>query len=197
MRLIVGISGASGVIYGIRLLELLQDQTQIETHLILSKTAKLNIALETDWRVRDVEALANVLHDNRNQAASVASGSYLTSGMVIAPCSMKTLSGVVHSFSDDLLVRAADVVLKEQRRLVLVPRESPLHLGHTRMLSAAAELGAIILPPAPAFYTRPRTIDDLINHTVGRILDLFSIDIGIVDRWQGPQTAMGQSRGHE
>ena len=176
MRLIVGISGASGVIYGIRLLELLQDQTQIETHLILSKTAKLNIALETDWRVRDVEALANVLHDNRNQAASVASGSYLTSGMVIAPCSMKTLSGVVHSFSDDLLVRAADVVLKEQRRLVLVPRESPLHLGHTRMLSAAAELGAIILPPAPAFYTRPRTIDDLINHTVGRILDLFSID---------------------
>ena len=185
MRLIVGISGSSGVIYGIRLLELLRDQEGVETHLVLSKAAKLNIALETDWQVRDVEALADVVDDNRNLAAAIASGSYLTDGMVIAPCSMKTLSGVVHSFSDDLLVRAADVVLKERRRLVLVPREAPLHLGHTRLLSAAAEMGAVILPPMPAFYTRPQTVDDIINHTVGRILDLFGIDSGIVERWRG------------
>ncbi|MGD8208075.1 MAG: UbiX family flavin prenyltransferase, partial [Thiohalocapsa sp.] len=137
MRLIVGISGSSGVIYGIRLLELLRGQSEIETHLVLSRTGKLNIALETDWQVRDVEALADVVHDVRNLAASVASGSFLTSGMVIVPCSMKTLSGVVHSFADDLLVRAADVVLKERRRLVLVPREAPLHLGHARLLTAA------------------------------------------------------------
>ncbi|MGD8498898.1 MAG: UbiX family flavin prenyltransferase [Chromatiales bacterium] len=186
MRLIVGISGSSGVIYGIRLLELLRGQSEIETHLVLSRTGKLNIALETDWQVRDVEALADVVHDVRNLAASVASGSFLTSGMVIVPCSMKTLSGVVHSFADDLLVRAADVVLKERRRLVLVPREAPLHLGHARLLTAAAEMGAVILPPMPAFYTRPQTVDDIVNHTVGRILDLFGIDSGVVKRWSGP-----------
>ena len=180
MRLIVGISGASGVIYGVRLLEVLRALEGVETHLVLSKAARLNIALETDWQVRDVEALADVVHDNRNLAAAIASGSFVTGGMVIAPCSMKTLSGVVHSFSDDLLVRAADVVLKERRRLVLVPREAPLHLGHLRMLTAAAELGSIILPPMPAFYTRPRAVEDIIDHTVARILDLFGIDSDLV-----------------
>ena len=189
MRLIVAISGASGVIYGVRLLEALQALDDIETHLVLSKAGKLNIALETDWQVRDVEALADVVHDNRNLAAAIASGSFLTGGMVIVPCSMKTLSGVVHSFADDLLVRAADVVLKERRRLVLVPREAPLHLGHLRMLTAAAELGAVILPPMPAFYTGPRSVDDIVNHTVGRILDLFDIDSELVKRWLGPASA--------
>jgi 4-hydroxy-3-polyprenylbenzoate decarboxylase len=189
MRLIVGISGASGVIYGVRLLEVLRALEGVETHLVLSKAARLNIALETDWQARDVEALADVIHDNRNLAAAIASGSFVTGGMVIVPCSMKTLSGVVHSFSDDLLVRAADVVLKECRRLVLVPREAPLHLGHLRMLSAAAELGSIILPPMPAFYTRPRAVEDIIDHTVARILDLFGIDSDLVQRWQGPASA--------
>jgi len=193
MRLIVAISGASGVIYGIRLLEILQAFDDIEIHLVLSKAAKLNVALETDWQVREVEALADVVHDNRNLAAAIASGSFLTGGMVIAPCSMKTLSGVVHSFADDLLVRAADVVLKERRRLVLVPREAPLHLGHLRMLTAAAELGAVILPPMPAFYTGPQSVDDIVNHTVGRILDLFGIDINLVERWQGPTSARASS----
>ncbi|MGB5732844.1 MAG: UbiX family flavin prenyltransferase [Thiohalocapsa sp.] len=189
MRLIVGISGASGVIYGIRLLDALRALEGVETHLVLSKAGKLNIALETDWQVRDVESLADVVHDNRNLAAAIASGSFLTDGMVIAPCSMKTLSGVVHSFSDDLLVRAADVVLKERRRLVLVPREAPLHLGHLRMLTAAAELGAVILPPMPAFYTRPRGVDDIVNHTVARLLDLFGLDSELAERWQGPASA--------
>jgi 4-hydroxy-3-polyprenylbenzoate decarboxylase len=188
MRLIVGISGSSGVIYGIRLLQVLRALDGIETHLVLSRAGKLNIALETDWQPRDVEALADVVHDNRDLAAPIASGSFLTGGMVIAPCSMKTLSGVVHSFSDDLLVRAADVVLKERRRLVLVPRETPLHLGHTRLLTQAAELGAVILPPMPAFYTRPRSVDDIIDHTVGRILDLFDLDAGLVERWEGPRS---------
>jgi 4-hydroxy-3-polyprenylbenzoate decarboxylase len=189
MRLIVGISGASGVIYGVRLLEVLRAQDGVETHLVLSKAARLNIALETRWQARDVEALADVVHDNRNLAAAIASGSFVTGGMVILPCSMKTLSGVVHSFSDDLLVRAADVVLKERRRLVLVPREAPLHLGHLRMLTAAAELGAVILPPMPAFYTRPRSVDDIVDHTVARVLDLFGIDSDLTARWQGPASA--------
>ena len=189
MRLIVAISGASGVIYGVRLLETLQAFDDIETHLVLSKAGKLNIALETDWQVRDVEAMADVVHDNRNLAAAIASGSFLTGGMVIAPCSMKTLSGVVHSFSDDLLVRAADVVLKERRRLVLLPREAPLHLGHLRMLTAAAELGAVILPPMPAFYTGPRSVDDIVNHTVGRMLDLFGVDSDLAKRWEGSASA--------
>lgn len=189
MRLIVGISGASGVIYGVRLLQALRPLDGIETHLVLSKAARLNIALETNWQARDVEALADSVHDNRNLAAAIASGSFLTTGMVIAPCSMKTLSGVVHSFSDNLLVRAADVVLKERRRLVLVPREAPLHLGHLRMLTAAAELGAVILPPMPAFYTRPRSVDDIVDHTVARVLDLFGIDCDLSARWQGPTSA--------
>jgi flavin prenyltransferase len=195
MRLIVGISGASGVIYGVRLLEAFRAVEGVETHLVLSKAGRLNIALETHWQARDVEALADVVHDNRNLAAAIASGSFVTGGMVIVPCSMKTLSGVVHSFSDDLLVRAADVVLKERRRLVLVPREAPLHLGHLRMLTAAAELGAVILPPMPAFYARPRSVDDIVNHTVARVMDLFGIENDLVERWQGPASACAPDTG--
>jgi 4-hydroxy-3-polyprenylbenzoate decarboxylase len=179
-------SGASGVIYGIRLLEALQKFAEVETHLILSRGAKLNIALETDWEPKAVEALADVVHSDQNLAASLSSGSFQTSGMVIVPCSMKTLSGVVNSYADNLVVRAADVVLKECRRLVLVPRESPLHVGHTRLLHEAATMGAIICPPMPAFYGAPQTVDDIINHSVGRILDLFGLDSGLVKRWEGP-----------
>jgi 4-hydroxy-3-polyprenylbenzoate decarboxylase len=186
MRLIVGISGASGVIYGIRLLEALRAMPDVETHLIVSKGAKINIALETDWLLKDVEGLADVVHSDRNLAASVSSGSFQTAGMIIAPCSMKTLSGVVNAYADNLLVRAADVILKEHRRLVLVPRESPLHVGHTRLLHEAASMGAIICPPMPAFYTAPRTVADIVDHSVGRILDLFGLESGLVKRWQGP-----------
>ena len=188
MRLIVGLSGASGVIYGIRLLELLRTMPEVEAQLILSRGARLNIALETSWEPKQVEALADVVYNDNDLAAAVSSGSYRADGMVIAPCSMKTLSGVVNSYADNLLVRAADVALKEQRRLVLVPRETPLHVGHTRLLHEAATMGAIICPPVPAFYTHPRTVDDIINHTVGRILDQFGLDCGVVERWQGPVT---------
>lgn len=186
MRLIVGITGASGVIYGIRLLEMLRTLPEVESHLILSSGAKLNIALETDWQHKDVEALADVVHNDNDLAASISSGSCKIDGMVIIPCSMKTLSGVANSYADNLIVRAADVTLKEQRRLVLVPRESPLHVGHTRLLHEAATMGAIICPPAPAFYSNPQTVDDIINHTAGRILDLFDLDCGTLTRWQGP-----------
>jgi 4-hydroxy-3-polyprenylbenzoate decarboxylase len=192
MRLIVAITGSSGVIYGIRLLETLQPMSGVETHLVISSDARLNIALETGWDVGDVEALAGVVHSDRNLAASISSGSYQSGGMVIVPCSMKTLSGVVNSYADNLVVRAADVVLKERRRLVLVPRESPLHVGHTRLLHEAALMGAIICPPVPAFYNKPGSVDDIINHTVGRVLDLFGLDSGLVKRWQGPPRGAGQ-----
>jgi 4-hydroxy-3-polyprenylbenzoate decarboxylase len=184
-RLIVGISGASGVIYGIRMLEVLKSLGGVETHLVMSRYARMNIEIETTHTPQDVEALADVVHNHGNQAASISSGSFKTDGMVIAPCSMKTLSGIANSYADSLLVRAADVVLKEQRRLVLVPREAPLHVGHCRLLYEAAQLGAVIAPPMPAFYSQPQTIDDLINHTVGRVLDLFDLDVGILKRWEG------------
>ena len=185
MRLIVGISGASGVIYGIRMLEMLKDVSDVETHLVISNGGKLNISLETDWDVKDVEALADEVHSDQNLAATIASGSFKTAGMVIAPCSMKTLSGVVNSYADTLVARAADVVLKENRPLVLMPRETPLHAGHCRLLHEAALMGITIAPPMPAFYNDPQSIDDLINHNVGRILDLFDIDNSIVKRWAG------------
>ncbi|MCP3999329.1 MAG: UbiX family flavin prenyltransferase [Gammaproteobacteria bacterium] len=187
MRLIVGISGASGVIYGIRMLEVLKGQPEVETHLVISNGGKLNIALETDWNVKDVEALADEVHSDQNLAATIASGSFKTGGMVVAPCSMKSLSGVVNSYADTLLVRAADVVLKENRPLVLMPRETPLHTGHLRLLHEAALMGITIAPPMPAFYNEPQCIDDLINHNIGRILDLFDIDNSIVKRWAGAQ----------
>ena len=191
-RLIVGISGASGVIYGIRLLEVLKTLDDVETHLVMSRYARLNIEIETTYKPQDVEALADVVHSFGNQAASISSGSFKTDGMIIAPCSMKTLSAIAHSTADSLLARAADVVLKEQRRLVLMPRESPLHVGHCKLMYEVAQMGAIISPPMPAFYSQPQTIDDLINHNIGRILDLFDIDAGILKRWEGQSSQQNQ-----
>ena len=187
MRLIVGMSGASGVIYGVRLLEVLKAESNVETHLVMSDSARMNINLETDWSAKDVLALADQVYSNRDIAASIASGSFGTDGMIVAPCAIKTLSAITNSYADSLIVRAADVVLKECRRLVLVPRETPLHTGHCELLYRASQLGAIIAPPMPAHYIKPQSVDDLINHHVGRILDLFSIDCGFVKRWNGPQ----------
>jgi 4-hydroxy-3-polyprenylbenzoate decarboxylase len=169
------------------MLELLREQSDIETHLVISKGGKLNIKLETDWAVKDVEALADEVHSDQNLAATIASGSFKTDGMVIAPCSMKVLSGVVNSYADTLIVRAADVILKESRQLVLMPRETPLHVGHCRLLHEAATMGCQIAPPMPAFYNHPQTIDDLINQNLGRVLDLFGLDNSIVKRWEGAQ----------
>lgn len=186
-RLIIGISGASGAIYGVRLLQVLRDVTDVETHLVMSAAARQTLALETDLTVRDVQALANVTHDTRDIAASISSGSFQTAGMVILPCSIKTLSGIVHSYTDGLVTRAADVVLKERRPLVLCVRETPLHLGHLRLMTQAAEIGAVIMPPVPAFYHRPQTLDDVINQTVNRVLDQFDITLpqDLFTRWQG------------
>ena len=170
MRMIVGISGASGVIYGIRLLEVLASVADIETHLVLTPSGRLNIGIETDRSTSDVESLADVVHNIKNMAAPIASGSYPTMGMVVAPCSMKTLSAVVNAYSDNLLSRAAEVTLKEGRPLVLMPRESPLHAGHARLLHEATLMGIHVAPPMPAFYNSPQTVDDIINHSGGRVL---------------------------
>ena len=186
-RLIVGISGASGAIYGVRLLQVLRDVAGVETHLVMSQAARQTLSLETDLSLRDVQALSDVVHDARDIAASISSGSFKTAGMVILPCSIKTLSGIVNSYTDTLVTRAADVVLKERRPLVLCVRETPLHLGHLRLMTQAAELGAVIMPPVPAFYHRPQTLDDIINQTVNRVLDQFDIDLpeDLFTRWQG------------
>ncbi|MBI4636210.1 MAG: UbiX family flavin prenyltransferase [Candidatus Rokubacteria bacterium] len=183
MRLIVGISGASGVIYGIRLLQWLAERPEIETHLVLTKPAERTIAEETDYKLQDVKALASVVHPINDIGASIASGSFRTAGMAVVPCSIHTAAAVAHCLSDNLLTRAADVILKERRKLVLVVRETPLHLGHLRTLAAAAELGAVILPPIPAFYGRPTTLDDIINHTVGRVLDHLGVEHALIKRW--------------
>lgn len=186
-RLIVGLSGASGAIYGVRLLQVLRDVAEVETHLVMSQAARQTLTLETDLSLRDVQALADVVHDARDIAASISSGSFKTAGMVILPCSIKTLSGIVNSYTDTLVTRAADVVLKERRPLVLCVRETPLHLGHLRLMTQAAELGAVIMPPVPAFYHRPQSLDDVINQTVNRVLDQFDIDLpeDLFTRWQG------------
>jgi len=186
-QLIVGISGASGAIYGVRLLQVLRDVADVQTHLVMSQAARQTLSLETDFSLRDVQALADVVHDARDIAASISSGSFKTAGMVILPCSIKTLSGIVNSYTDTLVTRAADVVLKERRTLVLCVRETPLHLGHLRLMTQAAELGAVIMPPVPAFYHRPQTLDDVINQTVNRVLDQFDIDLpeDLFARWQG------------
>lgn len=184
-RLIVGITGASGVIYGIRLLEVLHSDAEIETHLILSPAAKATIAQETTWNVKQVEALASVVHSYANIGASISSGSFPTRGMIVAPCSIKTLSAIAHSYDDDLIARAADVQLKEGRPVVLLVRETPLHAGHLRLMLQAAENGAVIMPPTPAFYGNPKTIDDLINTTVGRALARLGIDNDLYVRWMG------------
>ncbi len=194
MRLIVGISGASGVIYGIRLLEVLREVPEVETHLVVSSAARQTIALETDLRVKDVEALADEVYRFNDIAASISSGSFRTAGMVVIPCSMKTLSGISLSFSDNLLLRAADVTLKDRRRLVLVTRETPLHLGHLRLMVQVTEMGAIVLPPAPAFYHRPKTLDDIVNQTVNRTLDMFDIELpqDLFQRWISPGKRGGE-----
>ncbi|MFM7346777.1 MAG: UbiX family flavin prenyltransferase [Tagaea sp.] len=181
-RLIVGISGASGAIYGIRALEILRD-VGVETHLVLTKTAAMTIAYETDWTLAKVKKLAHVVHANEDLGAAVSSGSFKTLGMIVAPCSMRSVSEIAYGNTTTLLTRAADVQLKERRRVVLLAREAPLHLGHLRAMTQAAEIGAVIVPPVPAFYSKPKTIDDIVNHTVGRALDLFGIETGLVKRW--------------
>jgi 4-hydroxy-3-polyprenylbenzoate decarboxylase len=182
-RLIIGISGATGAIYGVRMLEILSKIEDIETHLVLSKAGKMTIQVETPYSVKDVEAMADVVHDINNVGASISSGSFRTQGMVIAPCSMKSMGAIAHSLGGDLLVRAADVVLKERKNLVLVVRETPLHLGHLEAMASLARMGAVIFPPVPAFYHRPKTLDDIINQTVTRILDQFDLDVSLFHRW--------------
>jgi len=185
-RLIVGIAGASGVIYGIRMLEVLKNRG-IETHLIISEAGKLNIRIETDYDVDQVLSMADVTYTNKDIAASVASGSFLTMGMVVAPCTVKTLSGIANSYNENLLIRAADVQLKEKRKLALMFRETPLHKGHLRLLTLAAEMGAHIIPPVPAFYHHPKTIDDIINQSVGKVLDYMGIAHDLFKRWDNAE----------
>jgi len=181
-RIIVGISGASGVTYGVRLLSLLKN-TEYETHLVISKSGKLNIKIETNYKPDEVEAMADYVYDARDTAASLASGSFLTAGMVVVPCTIKTLSGIANSYNENLLVRAADVTLKEKRKLVLVVRETPLHKGHLRLMTMAADMGAHILPPVPSFYHMPKTIEDIIDQTIGKIFDFLSIEHDLFKRW--------------
>ena len=181
-RIVVGISGASGVTYGVRLLSVLKE-TDYETHLIISKSGELNIEIETDYDPADVKAMADHVYDHKNMAASLASGSFLTEGMVVVPCTIKTLSGIANSYNENLLVRAADVTLKEKRKLVLVVRETPLHKGHLRLMTLAADMGAHILPPVPSFYHMPKTIDDIIDQTIGKIFDFMGIEHDLFRRW--------------
>ncbi len=185
-RLVVGITGASGVILGIRLLEVLRSMA-VEVHLVISPAAKATIAQETTWKISDVLALAEVVHNHADIGASIASGSFTTSGMVVAPCSMKTLSGIANSYAEDLISRAADVTLKEGRPLLLVVRETPLHRGHLRLMSLAAEAGAIIFPPVPAFYARPRSMEEIIDNLVGRILDRLGFENELYLKWKEDQ----------
>lgn len=185
-RLIVGIAGASGVIYGVRMLEVLKNRG-IETHLIISEAGKLNIKIETDYDVDEVLAMADFTYNNKQIAASVASGSFRTMGMVVAPCTVKTLSGIANSYNENLLIRAADVQLKEKRKLALMFRETPLHVGHLRLLTLAAEMGAHIVPPVPAFYHHPKTIDDIINQSVGKVLDYIGIEHDLFKRWDNSE----------
>lgn len=185
-RLILGISGASGVIYGVRMLEVLKNKG-IETHLIISEAGKINIRIETDYDVDDVLAMADVTYSNKDIVASVASGSFLTMGMVVAPCTVKTLSGIANSYNENLLIRAADVQLKEKRKVALLFRETPLHKGHLRLLTQAADVGAHIIPPVPAFYHHPKTIDDIINQSVGKVLDYMGIEHDLFKRWDNSE----------
>ncbi len=186
-KLIIGLTGASGAIYGIRLLEVLKPVDHVETHLVMSAAARQTLSLETNYTVKDIQQLADHNYDSRDIAAAISSGSFRTAGMVIMPCTMKTLSGIVHSYTDTLVTRAADVVLKEGKKLVLGVRETPLHLGHLRLLVQAAEMGAVIMPPMPAFYHQPQTIQDIVDQTVNRILDQFDIQLeqDLFTRWQG------------
>ena len=191
-RLVVGITGASGSIYGIRLLEILRTTTDIELHLVISVAGKRTLVEETDWSVADVEALAHHRYDVKDIGATLASGSFRTLGMVIAPCSIKTAGAIAACYTDGLIARAADVTLKEGRPLLLLVRETPLHVGHLRMLTSLAETGAVILPPMPAFYNRPKELDDIVNHTVARVLDRLQLPQTLVGEWQG--TTPGRPR---
>lgn len=192
-RLVVGITGATGSIYGIRLLEVLRLYSEVETHLVISRPGKRTIVEETGWSVADVETLAGHHYDNNDIGASLASGSFRTGGMVIAPCSIKTASAVATCHSDNLIARAADVTLKEGRPLIMLVRETPLHVGHLKCLLALAEMGAVVLPPMPAFYNRPRDLDDVVNHTVARVLDRLGLPQTLVAEWKGthPRVASG------
>ena len=183
-RLIIGITGASGAIYGIRTLQVLREAGGVETHLVLSAAAAQTIAAETDYSASDVKDMADVVHNEKDIGAALSSGSFRTRGMLIAPCSVKTMSGLANSYDDTLVVRAADVCLKERRRVVLLLRETPLHAGHIDLMARVTRAGAIVMPPVPAFYHRPESVDDIVNQTVGRALDLFDIDPGIVKRWK-------------
>jgi flavin prenyltransferase len=181
-RLVVGISGASGVVYGVRLLQLLRN-AGVQTHLVMTKTAEVTFAYESTLKIAEVKALAHATHRIDDMAAAISSGSFCTSGMIVAPCSIRSMSEIATGVTTTLLTRAADVTLKERRRLVLMVRETPLHTGHLRTMTALSEMGAIIAPPVPAFYTRPDTIADMVDQTVGRVLDLFDVDVGVVRRW--------------
>jgi flavin prenyltransferase len=192
-RLIVGITGASGVVYGARLLRLLRD-LPVETHLVISRSAEVTLALETDLKPADLRALADVVHAIGDMAAPISSGSFRTLGMIIAPCSIRSMSEIATGVTTTLLTRAADVVLKEHRRLVLTVRETPLHVGHLRTMTALAEMGAVIAPPVPAFYAKPQTLDEMINHSLGRMLDLFDLDSGTVRRWGENVPAKGKAK---
>jgi len=183
-QIIIGITGASGVIYGVRILSLLK-KTEYETHLIISEAGKVNIEIETKYKAVEVATMATHTYDNKDMTASLASGSFLTYGMVVAPCTIKTLSGIANSYTENLLVRAADVTLKEKRKLVLIVRETPLHKGHLRLMTMAAEMGAHILPPVPSFYHQPKTIDDIIDQTIGKVFDYLGIEHDLFKRWGG------------
>ena len=186
-RLIIGISGASGIIYGLTLLQILknlEDTKRPELHLVMSRSAEITLAYETKMKIKEVHKLADVVHANKDISASIASGSFKTDGMIIAPCSMKTLAEIASGVTNNLISRSADVTLKERRRLVCLTRETPLHIGHLKNMLALSEMGGIVAPPAPAFYSQPETIDDIVEHTAGRILDLFDIEVGLVKRWK-------------
>jgi len=193
-RLVVGITGASGSIYGIRLLEVLHGRAEVQTHLVISVAGKRTIVEETSYGVADVEVLAHHKYDVRDIGASIASGSFRTAGMVVAPCSIRTAAAIASCHSDTLVSRAADVTLKEGRPLILVVRETPLHLGHLRVLTALAEMGAVILPPMPAFYSRPKDLDDIVNHTVARVLDRLNLPQSLVAEWQGTAQRAARER---
>jgi 4-hydroxy-3-polyprenylbenzoate decarboxylase len=188
-RLVVGLTGATGAIYGIRLLEILRGHADLQTHLVISAPGKRTIVEETAYAVKDVEALATAHYDNKDIGASIASGSFRTMGMVIAPCSMKTAGAIASCHADSLVARAADVTLKEGRPLIMLVRETPLHLGHLRCMTALAEMGAVILPPMPAFYNRPKGLDDIVNHTVARVLDRLGLPQTLVAEWRGGSCA--------
>jgi 4-hydroxy-3-polyprenylbenzoate decarboxylase len=195
-RIIVGISGATGAIYGIRLLQLFRSADSIETHLVMTPAARRTVLLETEYSLDDVEALADCVHRSADIAASISSGSFRSTGMIVAPCSMKTVSGIATSYSDNLLLRAADVTLKERRPLVLLVRETPMHLGHLRLLTQVAELGGIVMPPVPAFYHRPTSLEEVIDHTLNRALDLLNIELkqDLFARWKGPPGQSDQGK---